>query len=105
MIEGLHIEIPSAELKAHIQERADHHKKRAKFYTQQAEDLQRGHQREMEDQHGGSYDPLDGLLRKVNEHQHKAAFFQFIADHIVPNEKYRLSENDLSRVELFSRYF
>jgi hypothetical protein len=102
----LHIEIPSAELKEHIQERATHHKKRAEWYAQQVEQLQKGHQRSADqDRHGGSFDPLDGLLNKVSEHQHKAAFFQFMADHIVPDEKYRLSESDLARIELLSRYF
>ncbi len=108
MITGLHIELSSEELKQHIQERADHHKKRAEWYSQQAAQLQEGQEPRQpdpdEDHHSRSYDPLQGLLTKVNEHRYKMVFFRFLADHIIPNEKYRLSESDLARLEIFSRY-
>jgi hypothetical protein len=101
VIEGLHIDVTSVELKEHIADRAAHHKKRAEWYAQQAQQLETGHLRTADmDRHSRSYDPLDGLLAKRNEHVSKAAYFQFICDHLVPNETYRLKEDDLARLEV-----
>ena len=41
----------------------------------------------------------------MKEHEDKYGYFMFMAEHLVPDETYRLSESDLSRLEIAARYF
>jgi hypothetical protein len=43
--------------------------------------------------------------RSECSHREKAAFFSFLAEHLIPGETYRLTEDDLARLEFVSRYF
>jgi hypothetical protein len=101
MIEGLKIKVSSAELKSHIETRAAYHQERAVWYEGQVVNLRSGGVRP----EAVSNDPASSLERSAKDHKEKAALFSFMADHIIPNEEYILSENDLSRIELVSRYF
>jgi hypothetical protein len=101
MIQGLQIDVSSTELKEHIQGRAKHHKEKAEWYEKQVRNLKEGGVTESM----ASNDPTSSLQRSAEEHRQKFGFFSFMADHIVPNETYRLTEHDLSRLEFVSRYY
>jgi len=101
MIEGLKIKITSDELRKHLQERSKYHLDKVTFYNGQVTALQdSGLSSNMT-----SNDPVGSLKSSAEKHQDKFALFTFMAEHVIPNEEYILSENDLSRIELASRYF
>jgi hypothetical protein len=100
VIEGLRIEIGSAEIQEHLRERASYHRERRRFYERQVASLREGGLR------AGrvSNDPVGSLQESANRHGEREAFLRFMAEHIVPNETYRLTEQDLIRLEIVSRY-
>jgi hypothetical protein len=104
MIEGVKIDISTDELKDHLSERASYHQEKQAFYEGQVESLKAGHVGEM-DKGAISNDPVSQLEGSARRHKETAALFQFISDHLVPNEVYRLEERDLTRLEVLSRYF
>ena len=101
MIEGLKIEIPTEELRAHIEGRARHHREKAEWYEGQVRNLRAGGLSE----HHVSNDPVSSLERSEDSHRERAAFFSFLAEHLIEGETYRLTEDDLARLEFVSRYF
>mgnify|MGYP001579715992 CR=1 FL=1 len=101
MIEGIKIDMETETLRRHVQERADFHKAKSRWYDKQVDSLKAG----IAAQTNVSNDPVSSLERSRESHRERATFFQIICDHLVPNEVYRLSEGDLARLELFSRYF
>lgn len=100
-VEGLKITIGSEELKEHILERAKYHRDRAEFYDKQGASLEQGGLSSSLT----SNDPVGSLKKSSEQHREKSAYYSFMAGHIIPNEEYILSEGDLSRLELASRYF
>lgn len=101
MIEGIRIDVPAEELKEHILDRAKDHTDKAISYQRKVKvleeaDLARTHT---------SLDPIGDLDRKVKEHQDKAAYFLFMAEHLVMDETYRLDQSELARLEIAARYF
>lgn len=101
MIEGLKIEIGSAELGEHITTRASFHEGKAKFYTEQVTNLKAGGIREQ----AMSNDPVSSLEASAKQHRERGAFFRFMAEHLIPDETYQLDESDLGRLEIVSRYY
>ncbi len=99
MIEGLKIEISSGELKAHLDAKADFHSKKATAYEKQAHEVAKV---------GGANaamtnDPVHSLQMSAAQHLRQAKYFDFLAGRIIPDETYRLQENDLQRLEWFER--
>jgi hypothetical protein len=101
MIEGLKIDVPSEELVDHLTMRGDYHREKRAFYERQAQQLIDGGIRENA---GVSNDPTSTLQASAKQHGAKFAFFAFLADHVVADETYRLSEQDMTRLELVDRY-
>lgn len=101
MIEGLKIDVSSAELTDHLADRASYHQEKRAFYTKQAKALVDGGIRENP---GVSNDPTAQLQNSAKTHAEREAFFRFLAEHVVADETYRLSEQDLTRLEIVSRY-
>ena len=102
MIEGILIDVPADELKDHINGRALAHTSKAKAYQEKVDALSgAGVTLDLRT----SVDPIRDLEHKVREHEDKAAFFLFMAEHLVMDEVYRLSESDLARLEIAARYF
>ena len=101
MIEGLKIKVTSQEIKEQLESRSKYHKERAKWYETQVSSLRSGGVR----LEAVSNDPVTSLESSAKHHKEKAAFFSFMAEHIIPNEEYFLSENDLLRIEIVSRFF
>jgi hypothetical protein len=100
MIDGLIIQVSSAEIEEHLRERASHHQERRMFYERQVASLKEGGLRAQR----VSNDPVGSLQESAHRHGEREAFLRFMAEHIVPDETYRLSEQDLIRIEIVSRY-
>lgn len=97
MIEGLHFDLSSDELKAHLEARARHHDSRVEFYQGQAKQLRDGGAQPTNYSNG---DPIRNLEEKAAGHLEARERFSWLATHVVKNETYRLSEADASKVEL-----
>jgi len=100
MIEGVKIDVSSAELEQHLRERVAHHGERTEFYRGQVDALREGGV----GQQAATNDPISSLEQSAKHHADRAAFFRFLADHVVPKQTYRLSEQDLTRIEVIGRY-
>ncbi len=99
-IEGLRIEVTSQELWQHLVNRETFHRKKAEWYAGQVQALSAGGVQAT----GATNNPLESLERSRLEHQAKAELFEFMAGHVVRDTTYRLSEQDLARIEIISRY-
>ncbi len=91
MINGLHVDVSAKELREHLAVRAEYHVKKAKWYKSQAAALTQGGAAT-----GMSNDPVRSLEESEQRHREKAAYFRFMERHIVQNETYRLSQDDLN---------
>jgi hypothetical protein len=100
MIEGFKLDFSSEELKAHLEERVAHHAQKETGYRQQAKGV---HAVKGEDFQGQTVDPEHALSQQANTHANKREFFKVLAEHIIPNETYRLKQEDLVLIELVSR--
>ena len=99
MIEGFKIEVSSAELVAHLRTKETHHREKAIAYEQQAKGVE-----QLRPSEGQSNDPAGTLWKAYRAHDGKAQLFQFLAEHVIDKEVYRLSEADLIRIEIIDRY-
>jgi hypothetical protein len=103
MINGIQIEMSSDKLAAHIKLRADFHRSKATWYKQQIRSLTAGGL--SEGREGHSNDPIGSLSLSQQDHEEKAAYFAVLHENLIPNETYRLSQNDLGSLEFVSRFF
>ena len=103
MIEGLHFDIEFGEMKEHLLKKARHHDERRTWYERRIHDLKEGGVETDHQVSGGN--PLENLRNQATKHEGRSEFFQFLADHLIENETYRLSESDLRTLEFISRYF
>ena len=104
MIEGLHFDIPYAELFKHLKEKAAYHDERVVWYLKQIEGLKKGGvESDMDAYSGGS--PVSNMQRKENEHLQKAEYFFLLAAYLVKDETYRLSRKDMIDIELIQRHY
>ena len=101
MIEGLKIDISTAELRNHFEERAKYHRKKADWYHSQIKSLREGGVAPTR----MSNDPVGSLEHSASHHVTKTAYFTFMAEHLIPDEIYRLTEDDLGHIELASKYY
>lgn len=92
MIEGMHFDISSAEMLA----RAAFHRERASFYSKQQAQFETAPTAQM------TADPVAGLKEAGKRHVSKAEVFQFMRDHLVPGETYRLGSSDLAALEFIA---
>jgi len=110
MIEGLKFDIGFDEMKEHLLGKALHHLERKAFYQRQIRVVGGelgGELPEDRPSHytGRSDDPIEALKLKAVSHEGRSTFFQFMADHLVDGETYRLSEGDLMTLEFISRRY
>jgi len=99
MIEGFQIEVSSAELVAHLRAKEAHHREKAGAYEKQAKGVE-----QLRPSEGQSNDPAAALWKAYRAHDGKAQLFQFLAEHVIAKEVYRLNESDLMRIEIIDRY-
>ena len=102
MIEGLHFDLSSDEMREHLAAKAEYHIERSVWYLERVKDLQDGGVQSDHQVSGG--DPLKNLQTQADRHSSRADFFQFLTDHTV-NETYRLSENDLRTLEFIGGHY
>jgi hypothetical protein len=118
IIEGLLVDVKGKELQKHCHDRCEHHDKKKGEY---AEKLSIYHETKAkmakEGQITGMSDKLDvsnfkgnvdvnDLQRKASQHDRYAAFFYFVAEHLVLDATYRLTVEELNQLEFVekSRY-
>lgn len=115
MIDGFKIDVKSDEMKAILQKRVESHRAKVGEYEKmmadagsqlkQASDLVEqlrqvqvpqshsyigGFPRQLEPTHGVACDPLLHMKAKIAQHKTKADAAQFVIDHIIPGEVYRV---------------
>lgn len=100
LIEGIKFDLSRDELHKHLGERADHHRAKAHYYEQQVASLIKNGA----EQSTATNNPVYSLQQSQKSHSERCAFFVFIADHLIPGATYRLSESDLTRLELLGKY-
>lgn len=101
MIEGVHIDVKADELIGLIADRSIYHTKKADAYRERITALAEAGIKEDKNVSG---DPMRGLMDKEQSHLEKVSFFDFLGEHIIPDETYRLSMNDLRTIEVISRW-
>jgi hypothetical protein len=95
LIEGFKIDVPGAEMRAHLNKRAVYHREKADAYTLQADGVAA-----LKPASGQSNDPVANLQQSASQHHQKYALFSFMAEHVVPDTTYRMSERDLVYTEI-----
>jgi len=101
MIIGIQLDFTTDQLRQHVDDRRAFHEMKAEWYANQIESLRGGGLRP----ESISNDPIHSLEGSLQRHRQNAALFAVIADHLVPNETYRLSQSDLNTLEFVSRFF
>lgn len=101
MIAGIQLDFKSSEIKKHLLERIQHHREREVFYVSQAKKLRKAG---AEPAAYGT-DPLSAFEKKAKNHRERRDLFGIMAQHIIPNEVYRLTEIDLGHIELPGRSY
>lgn len=93
MIEGLQIDVPTAELKEILDRLVKKHTDKADRYQARAAEMK---------EHGDS--TVESFERREHEYRSLASEFRFMGEHLVPGETYRLKAEDLRRLEIVGRY-
>lgn len=97
MVEGLQFDVKSEELKKIIETRVKYHTEKFEVYESKAAGLREALKGVDEETHGkvSNASPVSSLEDKARQHKDKAIHFQFMLDHVIVNDMYRLSQNDL----------
>ena len=102
MIEGMKLDFTTEQLKKHCATRIAYHEKRAVFFADEAKRFA-DDAREADLVSNRGYTAGKGdLLARAENNKKMAAYFKIVSDHLVPGETYRLSDSELSRLELTS---
>lgn len=101
MVEGLKVRLSTEGLKRLLEERVEYHDTKEQWYSSQIENLKAGGLRPMV---AATNDPVSSLETSKEQHKSKAVYFQFLADNLIPNEQYVLSNDDLLRLEIVNRF-
>lgn len=102
MIDGFRIDVTAEELVVHLDGRIVHHHDRAEDCENKLQRLQAlapaaDEEEDVLEMCGASR--VQGLERMVGRHRNRELFLMFARNHIVANEIYRLSEDDLRLLE------
>ncbi len=102
MIEGIHLDFTTDELRTHLKTMVEHHLERDAWYQRQSADLRA----ELDRGPVGSADNDRNtiLVSKAVNHRRKAERLQLIAEHLVDSEIYRLDDGDCAELELYHRW-
>lgn len=101
MIEGIYLDISSDQLRDHLNSRVAYHQSKKTSYEAKRRVLADVDLSEA----SSSYTPQQSFDQKIQQHADRARVLAFMAEYIIPDETYRLSENDLRSLELLDRYF
>jgi hypothetical protein len=102
MITGLHIDISSDELKELLLGRQKYHQNKVTAYEKQLDVMKKAEALLDEEREDigkvSNRTPAESLESSLKKHANQVVYFTFMADHVVPNETYRLNESDLHRL-------
>ena len=107
MIEGLQVDVKSAELKKIIASRIEYHQAKCKVLETTANKLRTtmiGIEDDMEEQMSKvrtNNSPTQGLDNQAKQHKDKVVHFQFLLDHVVQDDVYRLTQSDLQLLGIY----
>jgi len=102
MIQGLFIDVPSTELKAMLEDRRKYHQDKVSAYTQQLEGLEKLESALGEEARRmgktSTATPKENMEQAIQKHANQVIYYKFMAEHVVPNETYRLGDQELLRL-------
>jgi hypothetical protein len=101
MITGLYIQMPTEKLQRHLDSRRRYHAEKAEWYKTQVANLSA----EVDARLDVSNNPTQSLRQSQMSHENKAAFFALLAENLIPDETYRLSQDDCILLDLRERFF
>lgn len=108
MIQGLHFDVGSDELSAVLQTRIDQCEKKVVMFEAQAKkqaELTKELGSEDAEMPKFSGDQATNLQAKADEYKQKKKEYEFLRDHIIKGETYRLDRSDLNYLGIVkSRY-
>lgn len=104
MIEGIKLDFTTDELASHLRGRIEHHKERQAFYKERAA-LLKGSEDAVQPNYSNAVrgNPVDQMESSATKHENIFKTFEIILSHLIPNETYRLEEDDLTRLEFTTR--
>lgn len=105
MINGLFIQMTTDKLRDHLRQRFDEHDHKAKWYGEQANNLSGKIEETADAGKMSNQGPVTQLRNSQQSHQHRADFFGLLVDNLIPEETYRLSQEDCILLDLRSQYF
>lgn len=98
MINGIKVVLSSEELKQHLEGRSEHHASKGGWYTDRAAEIEQSAPAT-----SISNNPAESLAREGERHEWLHRYFAFLASHVIPDEQYQLSEDDLRNLEFISQ--
>lgn len=110
IISGLHIDVGSDELKTLLLGRLKYHEDKAAFYEKQLGEMRKIDAalsaEAQEFAKTSTRTPAEALEQSVKKHRDQTVYYRFVADHLVKDAVYRLTEADLTRLGIQSeRYY
>ncbi len=107
MIEGLKVDVRAGEIVDRLDERIRYHRARVECSEQQlAKTAAMGDEPDEEDGAmpfpGAVPSPRFRIEHRLRGHQERIAALTFLREHVVEDEVYRLSEEDLTALEILS---
>ena len=100
MIDGIKVQLTTGQLRDHLMKRVRYHEEKRDLYAGQVQALEAGGER----QDNASLDPVRALKDRASQHSSKAELFRILADHLIPDETYRIADHDLTRIEFISQH-
>jgi hypothetical protein len=102
MIQGLFIDVASTELKTMLEDRRKYHQDKVTAYTQQLEGLEKLESALGEEARRmgktSTATPKENMEQAIQKHANQVIYYKFMAEHVVPNETYRLGDQELLRL-------
>lgn len=104
MINGLYIQMATEKLRAHLFSRIDEHGRKARWYGEQADNLSDKIEETADLGKMTNQSPVASLRQSQKSHADRASFFALLADNLIPDELYRLSQEDCILLDLRAQY-
>jgi hypothetical protein len=103
---GFTLDIKSDTLTKYLASRGEHHAARARIYESKVEEISKlkedsDDETAMMSKGAGTGDPVESLRSSARKHNKRARFFSFASEHIAKGRTYRLSQSDLTSLEIY----
>ena len=100
MIEGIVVRMETDELMTHLLKRVEYHTQRSKFYEQECEKFKAEADDAKIRQGQNTFVQTSKAMEEAAEkHDRSALWFNFVADHLIPDETYHLDDKALEVIE------